>query len=79
MQHKTDGYFPFVPSRADGAPGPLKKSERQNRAVEQVWQLAGDNAQTGRYSPAVTVRACNRISGGEASQAMSRARQTAEG
>ena len=53
---KADGYDLSVWSRSAGAPRPCCKSagrdpyqtgERQNQAAKQVWQLVGEDAQTG--------------------------------
>ena len=46
-QYKTDGYNLFVTSHTDGAPRPPQGASEKHEDVKQVWQLAGDDAQTG--------------------------------
>ncbi len=46
-QYKADGYDLLVTSRANGAPRPPQGASDKHEDVKQVWQLAGDDAQTG--------------------------------
>ena len=46
-RHRADGYDLFVTSHTDGAPRPLQGASEKHADVKQVWQLAGDDAQTG--------------------------------